>query len=178
MTKIYGIGLSKTGTRSLTEALSILTRRRCYHGPDVGAIAARGSATDVPVAARYRALYELWPSSKFILTLRNEDEWLESLRRHCEANEIGEAPLAVRLEYLSLRWQLYGFGEKFDADAAIAGCRRHLNQVDEWFRDKPSQLLKIDICNGDGWDKICDFLGSPIPEQEFPWIGRSARRRT
>ena len=48
MTRIYGIGLSKTGTRSLTEALSILTKRRCYHGPDVDTIAARGSATDAP----------------------------------------------------------------------------------------------------------------------------------
>ena len=173
MSRIYGIGLSKTGTRSLTEALSILTKRRCYHGPDVGTIAARGSATDAPVAARYRALYELWPTSKFILTVRDESEWLESLRKHCEANEIGQAPLSSRLEYLSLRWQLYGFGEQFDADAAIAGYRRHISGVRQWFSDKSGQLLEMNICDGDGWESLCQLLGLPVPDAPFPWLGRS-----
>lgn len=173
--RVYGIGLSKTGTRSLTEALTILMSRKAYHGCDVGTIAARGAATDSPVAARYRALDELWPNSKFILTVRDEDEWIESLRKHCVANEIGQAPLALRLEYLSLRWHLYGFGERFNVDAARAGHRHHVAGVRQWFADKPDQLLELSICQGDGWESLCEFLGYPVPDKPFPWLGLTTK---
>ena len=30
----------------------------------------------------------------------------------------------------------------------------------------------MDICGGDGWEKLCCFLGSPIPRVCFPHAGR------
>ena len=29
-------------------------------------------------------------------------------------------------------------------------------------------LLVMDICAGEGWDKLCSFLGAPIPSTPFP----------
>ena len=32
----------------------------------------------------------------------------------------------------------------------------------------PDRLLVMDIPAGDGWEKLCPFLGVPIPDAPFP----------
>jgi len=40
--------------------------------------------------------------------------------------------------------------------------------VFSYFKGRPKDLLVIDIPAGDGWEKLCPFLGVPIPNQSFP----------
>jgi hypothetical protein len=35
------------------------------------------------------------------------------------------------------------------------------------------RLLVIDVCAGEGWGKLCPFLGRPAPRHLFPWENRS-----
>ena len=78
MIKIFGIGLSRTGTTSLTLALSELGLH-AYHFPrGREVIDSVDAATDTPVAAWYQDLDAAYPDSKFILTLRHRPEWLDS----------------------------------------------------------------------------------------------------
>jgi hypothetical protein len=44
----------------------------------------------------------------------------------------------------------------------------HVRNVKDYFRDRPEDLLILDICGGDGWEKLCSFLGRSIPQARFP----------
>ena len=44
----------------------------------------------------------------------------------------------------------------------------HVANVQEYFKDRPDDLLIINWKNGDNWEKICPFLGKEIPNQDFP----------
>ena len=78
--KIFGIGLSKTGTTSLARALEILGyKTRDYLGVtryssgdlssiDLDEIETNDAFTDTPVPSFYRELDSRYPGSKFILT--------------------------------------------------------------------------------------------------------------
>jgi len=44
----------------------------------------------------------------------------------------------------------------------------HENNVRTYFADQPGKLLILNLYQGDGWEKICDFLDCPIPNEVFP----------
>jgi hypothetical protein len=98
--KIIGTGLSRTGTKSLKDALEILTGERCYHMYELFLNPERlhlwkeaeekqdtdwdslfrgyGSAVDLPTAKYYAKLMEKYPDAKFVHTHRDPDSWYES----------------------------------------------------------------------------------------------------
>ena len=41
--------------------------------------------------------------------------------------------------------------------------RRHNREVREHFRDRPDDLLVIDLTRDGRWEPICEFLGHPVP---------------
>jgi hypothetical protein len=92
--KVFGIGLSKTGTTSLFAALHMLgyragtyrhLRRRelskWFKGDfSYDYISDFDAVTDLPIGAFYPALDDRYPGSKFILTTRKKSDWLKSCR--------------------------------------------------------------------------------------------------
>lgn len=36
----------------------------------------------------------------------------------------------------------------------------------------PLALLELDLCAGQGWGPLCQFLGLTVPEEDFPWTTR------
>jgi hypothetical protein len=46
--------------------------------------------------------------------------------------------------------------------------RRHNAEVLAHFKGRPRDLLVMNVDNGDGWDKLCRFLGCPIPATPYP----------
>ena len=55
-----------------------------------------------------------------------------------------------------------------DLNNRIQEYDEHNKQVIAYFKDKPSQLLVMNITEGDGWEKLCKFLNKPIPNKAFP----------
>ena len=45
--------------------------------------------------------------------------------------------------------------------------------VTEYFRDRPKDLLVLDVCGGDGWEPLCAFLGLEPPRHAFPHFNRT-----
>jgi Sulfotransferase domain len=43
------------------------------------------------------------------------------------------------------------------------------DSVLEYFEDRPEALLTLDITAGENWEKLCSFLGVPVPDVEFPF---------
>jgi hypothetical protein len=93
--KIFGIGLSRTGTKSLTSALHVLGLKAIHYPEDETTLRELTEGnyqfsllehfdgiTDITVSAFYPQLDQLFPNSKFILTVRDKESWLKSLEKH------------------------------------------------------------------------------------------------
>lgn len=179
-TKIFGIGFHKTGTTSLASAL----RRLGYSvtGPDgahnhniaeeahdiVFDLAEQHDAfQDNPWPLFYKELDIKYPGSKFILTIRPTDNWIKSLVKH-----FGQKTTPMR------KWIYgddYGYPEG-NEQIYIDRYEKHNREVQEYFKDRPGDLLVFRITEGDEWEKLCYFLHEPIPEGPFPHENRIADR--
>jgi 3'(2'), 5'-bisphosphate nucleotidase len=62
---------------------------------------------------------------------------------------------------------LYGT-DVFDERLFANGYEKFVAGVLQYFRDRPADLLILDIAAGDGWEKLCAFLGRPQPDVPFP----------
>jgi hypothetical protein len=176
--KVFGIGLNKTGTSSLHRALELLGLRSLHWGglethervlramddgkpmleylePEPDAI------SDVIAVTYYFYLADLeYPGSKFILTLRDIDEWLDSRRRHVERNRQMKDAGEYDGEFLTV-----------DLDTWAIEYRRHEAVVRTYFASRPEDLLAFRPADGD-WEPLCAFLARPVPDVPFPWENR------
>lgn len=176
--KILGVGLGRTGTASLTTALQLLGLK-CIHNdverlndillgtnssPNFRRYDDVDAVTDVPTAYFFEEFLKAYPGLKCVLTLRNEDDWWRSIATHFR-----RIPIASEQEN-PVRWRIrhYIFGsakpyeflykKKFrEHNARVLACV------------PKNQLLVMDITQGDGWEKLCGFLGIPVPQNvDFP----------
>jgi hypothetical protein len=120
---------------------------------------------DIMFCRHFRELDRIYPGSLFILTERDRESWHASCARHWEGRSISISRLWN--EEL-VDFQVYGtaiysrslFDDAYD---------EHYTAVVNYFRDS-SRLLRQSICSGEGWEKLCDFLGVPIPVVPFPHV--------
>ena len=172
--KIFGIGLSKTGTKSLHAALLTLgysaihyvASRQWLRGDFRRDILSEfDAATDSPVPAYFEELDRRYPGSKFIYTTRPDlDDWLDSCQRQFARMNDGTVN--------GIRLAQYGVSE-FSRDRFANVYHRHDARVREYFRDRPGDLLEFDLFSGEGWEKLATFLGQPVPSGRFPSIRRN-----
>ena len=167
--KIFGIGHSKTGTYSLTRAIQYLGFSAIHYPTHLRQIEAHEAATDSPVTVIFEKLDGLFPGSKFIYTVRDLEEWLESCRRHYLKQQS-----VTNSFVLQKRKRLLG-ATSYDRELFIQAYKRLDDRVRGYFSERPDDLLIIDICGMlPAWEPICEFLGKPIPDAEFPWANRSS----
>jgi len=183
-TRLFGIGMHKTATTSLHAALQLLLGYDSAHWgnahwaksiwtemkADGRSITAEKhyALCDLPITLLYRELDRAYPGSKFILTVRDESAWIESVRNHWDrnANPFREAwdtdPFSHKIHQA-----LYG-RRTFDEFAFRERYRRHNAEVIKYFRDRPDDLLVMDMDAGAGWSELCSFIGRPVPPCEYP----------
>jgi hypothetical protein len=181
-TRIFGIGMHKTATTSLARALTILGYDSAHWKNAHWAKAiweemrAHGSSrtleqsyalSDLPIPLLFRELDAAYPGSKFILTLRDEDEWLESVRTHWSSANPWRAQWDTDPFTHKIHRELYG-GIKFNEPVMRARFRRHNAEVLEHFEDRPRDLLVLNMSAGAGWYELCGFLRKPIPDAPYP----------
>lgn len=128
------------------------------------------AATDTPVCASFEALDAAYPGSKFILTDRAKSSWLESCRRYWQAwiepllsENNGSAAYMT-----AIHERLYG-GADFDVDRFSRAYDAYHARVATYFRDRPGDVLRLEICGGEKWEPLCDFLRATVPKTDFPW---------
>lgn len=173
--KIFGIGLSKTGTSSLAQALTLLGyKTRDYPGLshystgdlssiDPALLEEFDALTDTPIPSFFRELDARFPDAKFILTLRDREGWLNSCKKQFTqklADKQNEA-------HNRLFMDLYD-STVFDEEKFSSGYDRFVQSVHDHFKDRPGKLLTMNVVAGDGWEKLCPFLGKPLPDLPFP----------
>ena len=130
------------------------------------------AATDTPICATYQALDVSYPGSKFILTIREKEPWLESCRAYWASwvdSYLTADPDDALAAYLSpIQLKIYGT-TTFDRERFSRAYDDYHERVRRHFRDRPEDLLTLRICDGEGWGPLCEFLGAPRPRAEFPW---------
>ena len=191
--KVFGIGLSKTGTTSLTKALNILGVKSIHYPWDETTYAElrRGEyrlsllrdydgVTDTPVAPFFAQLDRAWPDSKFILTIRDKPSWLRSAESHWkgykQGRHAGNPRFAEFADFISAC--VYGCVE-FNAERFSYAYDTHVELVTRYFENRPDDLLVLDICGGaQRWDALATFLGRDHPgDLPFPHEFRTGGRR-
>lgn len=168
--KIFGIGLAKTGTTSLNDAFAILGIASVGCPESIASIRRFDAATDGIVADRFEDLDRTFPGSKFIYTIRDRESWLDSYTRYHGrkiASLSGHADMTRRL-YGTTGTERDILREAFD---------RHDRHVREYFRDRPDDLLVMDIPADASWDKLCRFLGHEVPSKPFPHANKASLSR-
>lgn len=171
--KVLVIGLSKTGTSTLNVMLSELGYRVCHQRKDLlRKVRAGNFAALDPVLDAYDA-FEDWPwplayrhalarygsRAKFILTTRSSAEkWFASVNNH-----------GYRMNLFKSMKQTYGRYRPFGRSREFSQIyENHNAEVREFFASHPEQFLEFCLENGDGWQKLCDFLGKPVPGVPVP----------
>jgi hypothetical protein len=179
--KVFGLGLSKTGTSSLTAALNILGVTSIHYPYDertlsqlqsgnfrLSLLDTYQSITDLPAVPFYEEFDREFPNSKFILTVRDLDGWLRSCEMHWQLLDewVASFPEFERAHsYLS---ELVYGGQTFERDRFALRYETHLTRVKKYFAARKKDLLVLDICNGEGWSKLCSFLSVEEPALPFP----------
>ncbi len=185
--KYLGVGLSKTGTTSLHEALKLLGFKSLHWEPQRLADVTLGrtvnpdfrryddcdAISDLPHAYFYREIGQAYPDLKYILTIRDEDGWYRSMCKHYRL--LGRYLWWWdRRRAAAVQQMVYGSGtypskKGFRELPAFLYKKRFRDWNDDVMRTiPPDRLLVIDICRGDGWEKLCPFVGKEIPEIPFP----------
>lgn len=183
--KVFGLGLSRTGTKSLTVALHLLGFDVVHYPTDQESFAAmaRGDGrfplleqydglTDIVTIPFLAELDALHPGSRFVLTVRAKENWLRSMEDHWRGKSVvipgHEVTSAMRVRGF-LRAAVFGCYE-FNRERLARVYEDHLARVRAYFRDRPEDLLVFDIIGGEGWEKLAPFLGYAPPEVPFPYI--------
>lgn len=180
--KLFGIGLGRTGTQSLAAALRKLSIDTMHYPYSMHDIVLFPASLDITVSKRFRFLDAAFPGSRFILTTREEEAWLESCRKHY-AEEWRTRPMGqfTTLQYSVAETDFDVYGTwMFDADKFRAAKRRHEAAVREYFQWRSSDLLELSICDTPAeelWNALILFLECPLEPSSwkvpFPWKNRS-----
>jgi Sulfotransferase domain len=177
--KVFCIGFHKTGTKSLSAALTALGYRvtgpNGTQDPDIARnvyamafdLVTRFDAfQDNPWPIIYKELDRHCPGSKFVLTIRSSETWIESQLQHFGA---GVTPM---------RQWIYGAGcPEGNEELYLRRFESHNREVLAYFKDRPADLLVMNLAEGDGWEKLCAFLGKERPEIPFPRKNRATERK-
>lgn len=174
---VFGIGLSRTGTTSLTRALQVLgynAKHFPHVEPDIlggdyslPSAAPYDALTDLPVVPIFAQLAEAHPTSQFILTIRNVDNWLDACERYFnwQDEHVSDARILQSLTF----HRLYVYGARtYHRGRWRYVYETHLRNVTTFFESCPHRLLMMDVGAGDGWQSLCGFLGRQAPDTAFP----------
>jgi hypothetical protein len=186
--KVFGIGSPKTGTSSLGEAFEILGLNHLgwsavlwdlYLKHDLEAILRVAQDYDAfedgpwngpDLFYRhgvdfYKVLDNKFPGSKFILTVRHVDSWVKSHEHHFTT----DGRKGRRAKY-----RIHNYSEH--KAQIVANYHKRNSEVITYFRQRPDDFLIMNICDGDGWQKLCEFLRLDPPDIPFPHANKTITR--
>lgn len=195
--RLIGASWGRTATQSLQRALMQLGYDPCYHMDELNLhpehlagwrAALRGeeidwqellfgyeAAVDWPASTFWRALYDASPDALVLLTMRDFDEWYDSVcRTIVPLLEVGlQAASGDQLAMLEFGRDLIfegTFGGRFaDREHVRRIHDDHVAHVRETV--PPDRLLCFSPSNG--WEPLCRFLGVDVPPGPFPHSNRT-----
>jgi len=191
--KLLDVGPPRTGTQTMHEVMKILGLKPLHTGYEAesvrpalcgylfgndsldDALAVFGgydAAMDEPVMLMYEEIMAAFPEAKFLLTISDAESWFENyveLSRELRAT----GTISSKAFFHSLPRncsQMQSWGCNFanpspeDKDTCLKSYHRHIQRVQDVI--PPERLLVYNW--SDGWSALSHFLGTRIPEEQFP----------
>lgn len=184
--KIFGIGLPKTGTSSLATYMTARGVNTLHFGSnDANEIRNKiyQGIYKFDVMDRYDGLTNCgenyfeqfdreYPGSKFILTTRDKEEWLDSIERHWSR---WVAKVGVR-RVMTVNHHLITFGTYlFNKDRFSYVYDYTHEMIWSYFRDRRDDLfvLKLNNLKNEEIEKLCEFIEVPYDGKPYKQMNRS-----
>jgi hypothetical protein len=188
--KVFGIGLSRTGTTSLNKALQLLGLNAFHWNfPPQNRLLTLEDAyfcdaiTDINAAWNFDLLARVFPNARFVYTTRPLDDWERSVARHYHAKtpailkrrlsktpvlKAATGPNALTHDplYHAIHHALYT-----GHDSWRGAYLSHNARVQAFFEAAPERLLTINVFEGEqDWTDLCKFLGRRAPDVPYPHV--------
>ncbi len=170
--KVFGVGFQRTGTTSLSVALNTLGiktlqfPKELYNDIDHDMIREYDGFTDDPVTLLYKELDQRHPKSKFIHTIRDEKSWIKSIHWLLTTGKVKFKESFTKYGD-EFNMKLFGTTE-YDEKLFLETYRKYNDEVFNYFVNRSDDCLVIDFTKGEGFEKLCPFLGKPLPDRPFP----------
>ena len=202
--KVFCIGMNKTGTTSLQTLLSDHGYKigiqnegemllKDFENLENGTIKKYFSQCDayqdVPssIPSFYKRLDNIFPDSKFILTIRDNPEiWYESLTNfhtkifssnHClpTVSELENSDYCYKgwiLDFMKLIFN-HPTIPLYDKPQYTRIYLNHITDVKEYFSSKPNQLLVLNLSESHSLEKVSNFLQMKLLKNyKMPWLNK------
>ncbi|CAG8974618.1 hypothetical protein HYALB_00009795 [Hymenoscyphus albidus] len=190
--QVLVLGMPRTGTQSICEALRILGHKNNYHmtsvGPNkhhdkwVAALEAKfegkgsqpskkefdelvgdfDAVSDFPCSIFYRELMTAYPDAQIILTTRSEDAWFESMSKTLH---IAYVKAQSEPSKLAKTYNEHLWANDFPTHGREA-FRKHNEGVQKAAAEQGREVLIFDATQG--WESLCAFLEKPVPAVSYP----------
>ncbi|MBV6644204.1 MAG: hypothetical protein KI790_02070 [Cyclobacteriaceae bacterium] len=158
--KIFGIGLSKTGTTSLAVAMRQIGFKVKHNPKNPYDLESAQFCNDILVSQLFKYLDKSYPNSKFIYTVRDMNSWLESCQKH-----FGHK--------MTLQDIFFYKALKFERDTWKEFYLRFDEEVKEYFEHRSQDLLILNLSDeSDPWEKILTFLNLDVDSSTLPEFPR------
>lgn len=144
---------------------------------------------DIPFSLPYtfQAMDMYFPNSKFVLTVRADPEqWYQSLvnfhKKIWGAENIAALSKLKELAYPAYKGFPYDVrvlvhdcteSDPYNKNALIAHYNLHNEMVRDYFRNRPDDLLILNVSEKGAYQKLCSFLGKPCVSEEMPWRNKT-----
>ncbi len=167
MSKIFVIGLPRTGTTSLCAALLELGLKVCHTVYTDAALKQADVIADTPGYSFYPELDELFPRAKFVYLHRSENAWVPSARILVTrvVHRYHDNPHAFHPLFISGFERVFGSllegrnVEKVASDECLLKCySQHREGVFNYFGGREDQLIEIDLSKKESYQGLCKFL--------------------
>lgn len=201
--KIFCIGANKTGTTSLKKAFEDLgykvgNQRQAelllhpfLNGNYQVIVDYCYSAQvfqDFPFSwpELYKYLDKAFPNSKFILTVRDSSEqWYQSITKF-HAKLYGKGKIPTKEDLMNATYIFKGRPwithsakfhvpehDPYNKKILIDQYEKYNRDVIEYFKNRPDDLLVLNLSDEDAYEKFCEFLNIDSPFDKFPWENKT-----
>ena len=166
--KVFCIGYNKTGTTTIGKSLEMLGYRNSSFNKKVWRKYYKNN--QIVKILRYTAKFEslddlpwlkedmipvldkVFPNSKFIYLIRDEESWQKSL----------------------YNWTYKKTGNYPNLEKKLQDFREHKKFVLNYFKNKPAnQFIILDVRDEKGFTKLADFLGKKTSVEKFPHYNKT-----
>ncbi|MGM7683380.1 sulfotransferase [Cytobacillus sp. Hm23] len=139
----------------------------------------------------YKFLDKAFPNSKFILSVRDDaSQWYKSITKfHSKLFADGKR-IPTKKDLMNATYIFKGrpwithkaiFGDTgndtYDKDILTKHYNQHNKDVIEYFKDRPNDLLVINLAEAGSYERFCKFLDVNPLYDDFPWENRTSAIR-
>ena len=186
--KVFGVGLSRTGTSSLAEAMRLLGLRTLHFDHSLTAHMPHSrpfdfsclyddvdTVLDLPSAFYYEELMQAYPSSLFVSTVRSASAWFDSFSAYLGSVDAIFAPAQLPVFERRLHELVYGSELPTNRSLWIEQYEAHYRRVSRLIPADRLLTIDLDVLKANPtqspFPALCRFLGlnqSQCPTAPYP----------